>query len=203
MKSSNILLILIVLVIGSCSSEQGTVSTVNTIGAGYPEGAVVHDYEGLPGRARVILYNGGRIIGEGDYLNQNPEGTWTDYSNSGLVIKVTNFLNGQQHGVTLSYDDRNGQIASKQTYNRGVLHGQSLTYQNLVIVDEKNYENGELNGTSKKFYTNGNIQEEMPYVNGTIHGVASWYNEAGELLYQYEYDNGSFVKDISPTSDGG
>ena len=199
MKHSTMFLLLLVVIMGSCSPKPGTVEGV--VGTGYPDGAVVHAYEGLTGRVKVILYDGERIIGEGDYLNEQPDGAWTDYDkSSGQVVQVTNFLNGQRHGVALSFNNRNGQLETKATYNRGVLHGQSLTYQSRKIVEEQHYENGQLNGIAKKYYTNGTIKEEAPYVNGTLHGIATWYKESGELLFQYEYDNGNFVKDVTPAS---
>lgn len=182
----------------SCSDG----STSHNVAAEFPAGAVVQPYDNLPGRARVRIYTGGRIVGEGDYLNGRADGAWTEYdAESGMVVKVTNFLNGKRHGVTLQYNARNGQLESKQAFNQDVLHGQSLTFKSRKVVAEKNYENGQLSGMVRKFYSNGNVLEESPYVNGQIHGTAKWFGEDGNLTIQYEYNNGEFVADTTPATD--
>ncbi|MDW3191791.1 MAG: toxin-antitoxin system YwqK family antitoxin [Cytophagales bacterium] len=176
------------------------VSSYETSGeSSIPKGAVVHPYDDLPGRSRVMLYQNGKIIGEGDYLNGQPEGAWTEYDpQSNVVVKVTNYLGGKKHGVELVFDGRNGQLKSKQTYYQDVLHGQLLTFKSRKVEEEKNYASGQLEGMARKFYPNGSVLEEAPYSNGVIHGTAKWFDESGNLTIQYEYENGQFISDTTP-----
>lgn len=182
---------------GSSSYESSSESSI-------PEGAIVYPYDNLPGRSRVMLYQGDKIVGEGDYLDGQAEGAWTEYDpKTNMVVKVTNFLGGKKHGVELIYDDRNGQLKTKQTYNQDVLHGQMLSFKSRKVEEEKNYANGELEGMVRKFYPNGTVLEEAPYSKGVIHGTAKWFDESGNLTIQYEYENGKFIADTTPPKTAG
>lgn len=197
MNKLNFLTILLVLLLFACS--DGSSSVGYEVEASIPEGAVVHPYEGLPGRSRVIIYQGDKIVGEGDYLNGRAEGAWTEYDvKTGVVTKVISFLAGKKHGVLLTYDEGNGQLKTKEYYNQDQLHGQSLSYNSRKIEEEKNYEYGQLVGMVRKFYPSGKVLEEAPYVNGQIHGTAKWFDEEGNLTIQYQYENGKFIADITP-----
>ncbi len=198
MNKLNFLAVWSVLFLYGCS--DGSASDNYEVAAFIPEGAVVYPYEELPGRSRVIIYQGDKIVGEGDYLNGRAEGAWTEYdAKTGVVIKVTSFLAGKKHGVSLTYEERNGQLKVKEYYNQDQLHGQSLTYNSRKIEEEKNYEYGQLVGMVRKFYPNGKVLEEAPYVNGQIHGTAKWFDEEGNLKIQYQYENGKFIADTTPS----
>ena len=188
--------VFILLLIGACS-QGGEVENVSS--AGYPEGAVVRAYEEIPGRVKVEVFNGEKLIGEGDYQNESPDGAWTDYdAKTGLVTQITNFLRGRKQGVSLTFNGSTGHLKTKAFYQQDVLHGQYLVFDSRRKVEEKNYVLGELEGVVRKFYKDGKVLEEASYKNGKIHGTSRWYDAEGNLTIQYEYDEGKFVKDSTP-----
>jgi len=55
---------------------------------------------------------------------------------------------------------------------------------------EAEYLNGELNGESRQWYSNGNLWVEEGYLDGLKHGAFTVYSDDGEKSFSGEYDEG-------------
>lgn len=80
------------------------------------------------------------------------------------------------------------------TYHNDMLHGEYKEFKYTVVKEERNYQNGKLEGLTKVYYDNGKIMEEGAYKNGTRDGVSKWYDQEGNVTIEYEYKNGQLVK---------
>jgi len=56
------------------------------------------------------------------------------------------------------------------------------------MLAERNYDReGNLHGTTKLYYGNGNIKRQLTYKAGKLHGVAKHYSKDGQLLTEDHY----------------
>ncbi|TRX48935.1 toxin-antitoxin system YwqK family antitoxin [Fulvivirga sp. M361] len=167
-----------------------------TIGglASAPEGSKKEPYEDNPDLVRVTLEKtGGGVMQEGNYLNGKLHGTWTVYHLNELVKSMTTYVAGVKEGTHLEIDDR-GRLTLKAHYHNNQYHGDYIAYKNIRVVERRRYDNGQLEGTVKKYYDNGNIMEESLYANGKLNGVSKWYDQEGNVTLEYKYEDGALVK---------
>lgn len=182
-------LFLLPFIVLACNSA----SENTTVSEGIPAGAFIEKFEDTPNQERATLKAGEKVQAQGDYLNGQKHGTWTEYNTNGTVKSVTTYLNGLKEGTSLSMNDR-GEVLSLSNYHRDMLHGQYQGFNRSRIIEEKVYVNGNLEGLVKKYYNNGKLMEESPYENGKINGTAIWYDQEGNVLIEYEYKQGELVK---------
>lgn len=86
----------------------------------------------------------------------------------------------------------------KGTKKDGKKHGIETT-----IIEETNtikfiqkYKDGELDGTCKSFYENGNIYQESHWKNGKLDGIATEYDRDGNILHKFWYKDHKLIKSI-------
>lgn len=63
-------------------------------------------------------------------------------------------------------------------------------YDGYSVQAEYTLKNGELNGTFKSYYQNGNIMKTGNYINGKENGLFKEYNEEGSIKIEYTMKNG-------------
>jgi len=161
---------------------------------GIPEGAETEAYPGNPDLLKVTLRNGENISEQGDYWKGVKHGAWTTYHPNGLVKTVTSYVNGKKQGIHLEIDNR-GDLTQKLNYFNDQLHGEFVRYEYSKVKEERFYLNNLLEGTLKKYYSNGKVQEESNFENGKREGVSRWYDQEGNLTIEYEYrDNERVVE---------
>ena len=115
--------------------------------------------------ARYLSQNG-KVISEGEMLNQQRTGTWTYYHKDSDAIMMT------------------------EQYEQGELNGKKkIYYENGELAEEANYSNGELHGPRKLYSVKGVVLEDLLYKNGELHGPAKFYNGKGELMSEGSYRN--------------
>ncbi|MEQ9307350.1 MAG: hypothetical protein RJQ14_25780, partial [Marinoscillum sp.] len=85
-------------VIGACG---GSNTSAPMEGSQIPGGAIVQDYESIPGLQKAIVKKGEVTVGEGDFLNSQYHGSWTSYTADGKVQSITTYLKGKKQGVQL------------------------------------------------------------------------------------------------------
>jgi antitoxin component YwqK of YwqJK toxin-antitoxin module len=176
-----------------CSQSQ-TVSEGPAF-ADLPPSAVRTPYPGDESLVKVhVLDINDKIIAEGDYLNEQKEGSWTEYYPTGVVKMVTSYVKGKKQGPQVIVDE-NGQVTEKAYFYDGQLHGTYVKYNRKSIKEERTYQFGKLNGMLRLYHDNGKLMEESPYENGVREGIAKWYNTDGEVTIEYLYRNGEWIKD--------
>jgi antitoxin component YwqK of YwqJK toxin-antitoxin module len=73
--------------------------------------------------------------------------------------------------------------------NNGQKHGQQFIYSpSGLILEQKTFVDGELNGSYKESYTNGKVYMEATYKNGQLHGVKKVYDMDGNLFSVENFD---------------
>ncbi|WP_421765200.1 toxin-antitoxin system YwqK family antitoxin [Ekhidna sp.] len=182
---------ILALVFISCGDSDSTITT-ETGTSQVPVGAIIQDYEAIPGLQKALVKSGEMTVGEGDLLDGLYHGTWTSYDSDGKVQSITTYHKGKKQGVELIFDNT-GYVQTKASYYLDQLNGEYLIYKRRKIAERKNYSNGVLHGAQQKFYTDGTMMEESNYVNGKIDGIARWYDQEGNLKIEYEYDMGDLV----------
>lgn len=97
-----------------------------------------------------------------------PDGPYSLYSNNGIKLEESNYLNGLRHGLFKLWC-QNGIKVEESNYLNGLIHGPLILWcQNGIKVMECNYENGLKNGICKTWDQNGIFIEEINYINDVI-----------------------------------
>jgi antitoxin component YwqK of YwqJK toxin-antitoxin module len=65
------------------------------------------------------------------------------------------------------------------------------TYRNGSLDRSENFQNGKLQGNSKKYLPNGTLIGEWNYKNGHLEGVSHVFHENGSLKIESNFTNGS------------
>lgn len=96
-----------------------------------------------------------------------------------------------KNGPIRTYSD-NGKLKTLVNYKQGKKEGISYLYHEdgETVQLEMPYVNDERQGTSKKYYTNGNLYAATPYENDKLHGVRKTYYRNGNLKASIPYRHG-------------
>ncbi len=189
MKSIAIVFSIALLV--SCNKqEEFNQATLEGL-ASLPENAIKEPYENNPDLIRVTL-EAATGNSQGDYLNGQRTGTWTEYSQTGMPKTITTYVDGIQQGAYFEIDDR-GQLQKVAYYGNGQLNGDWKQFNHTRIKEERHYANGKIDGMVKIYYDNGKILEEGQYAKGLRNGISKWYDQEGNVTIEYEYNNGELV----------
>ncbi len=193
MKTNIIISLVAVGFFMGCSQPQSVPEGVAF--ADLPSRAVKTPYPGNEALVKVhVLDINDKIAAEGDYLNGQKEGSWTEYYPTGVVKTITSYVAGKKQGPQIIVDE-NGQLVEKVYFHNDQLHGVYIKFNRRNIKEERTYQYGQLNGMVKIYHDNGKIMEESPYENGIREGIAKWYNTEGEVTIEYLYRNGEWIKD--------
>ena len=88
------------------------------------------------------------------------------------------------HGEWIKWHE-NGQMASRQTYNHGLITGTTLMwYSNGNLRQEAAFEDDKFHGTYKEWYEDGAIREELNFLNGNQEGPFKVYHENGIVEFE-------------------
>lgn len=134
---------------------------------GLKQPVALMEFEAATGRVVAqYLSQDGKVISEGEMLDQQRTGIWTYYHNKSEVVMMT------------------------EQYEKGKLNGQKkVYYEDGELAEEASYLNGELHGPRKLYSVKGIVLEDLVYQNGKLHGSARFYNGKGELMNEGNYKN--------------
>jgi len=138
---------------------------------------------------------------------------------NGLTTERTQFINGQETGISVAYHPEKGlpkkiqtlnngqldgpvveincrgQVEKVANYKNGELNGEQATYKFGRVVESSTYKNGKLDGTYRSYFNNSeSLQKEAQYKDGIQDGFFRQYNEEGNIVLEYQYKNGEVVK---------
>ena len=130
-------------------------------------------------------------------LNQEgkKEGLWIIPRQEDFIQKeICYFKNGNLDGKFAKIFDNN-EVAEIGTYRNNVKEGKAFSYysETLNLQEEKNYENGILNGKYKNFLYTGELYCEGNLKNGKFDGILKSYHIENKKLFLWqimEYKNG-------------
>ncbi len=182
-----------VLMLFSCSSSDSE-QTSTVMAEGIPAGAIQKQFEDTPSLTGVRWNDGaGNALQTGLVEDGKRVGNWVEYYSNGLVRSVTPYVNGKREGMAFELSN-NGQLEKRIQYHNDQLHGEYREFRYTSVKEERNYQNGKLEGLVKIYYDNGKIMEEGTYENGTRHGLSKWYDQDGNVTIEYEYEKGQLLK---------
>ncbi len=157
---------------------------------------------------------------EGEFMNGKPVGTFTYYYPSKTVKSIMVFdknpdisrctmfdENGKKNAYgkyfkkekdsVWTYFSPPGYISYKESFKKGVLHGEKTVYYEPVgratsqqVYQQYAYVNGLLEGPVKEFFQDGKLKMEGTYKNDHLHGEVKKYHPNGKLFFLERYKNG-------------
>jgi uncharacterized protein (TIGR02145 family) len=120
------------------------------------------------------------------------------YNSSGVKISEGEYKNNLENNKWTFYS--NNSIIEETDYELGQIHGVKKTYdKNGKIQSESLYKKGELHGIKKEFYENGEIYSTTEYVNGKKSGIYTVfkYNQQGKQFECYYLNDKKNGKEIN------
>ncbi|GAA4422776.1 hypothetical protein GCM10023188_00760 [Pontibacter saemangeumensis] len=78
----------------------------------YANGQKAHELEGT---RLTYFFKNGKVKAEGDFDDDNMEGEWKFYRETGQLWQVSNFTKGKKNGFWVRYD-RNGQLEYQEAF---------------------------------------------------------------------------------------
>lgn len=134
-----------------------------------------------------FLSQSGKVISEGEMINQQHTGLWTYYhKNSEAVMMTENYREGKLHGSKKVYYD-NGQLAEEAVYINGELDGNRILYSvKGVVLEDLNYSNGQLHGPARFYNGKGELMSEGEYKDNKHHGTWRYY-ENGKFKEEKDF----------------
>ena len=125
-----IYILLIAYLLVSCSEKTESPASESEPGEvnGIPAGAVIEEYADNPGLVKVTINDSqGKVSANGVYLNQKREGSWVDYTPTGLVKSITSYVSGKKEGALVEFND-NGQLLRRSYYHNDLRDGEYKEY---------------------------------------------------------------------------
>jgi antitoxin component YwqK of YwqJK toxin-antitoxin module len=147
------------------------------------------------------FHDDGSLKAEMIYRNDGSAYAYLYYETRKIKMAEGKYIGQERDSVWLSFDP-NGQLASQDTYLKGVLNGSSIIYhQDGSVSEEYNYKNGKKHGLWKQYYKNGKLMAEATFVEDKMVGeyvknylngrewVRGKYNENGLKEGTWIYGN--------------
>jgi antitoxin component YwqK of YwqJK toxin-antitoxin module len=135
----------------------------------------------------------GAIQIEGFVRDNKKTGQWILYGAEGDIGLINNYVDGKLEGVAMRMTFRN-QVDLKSNYHNGVLNGPWLQYKFGKKIEERNYKNGQLDGSVKVYDERTfKLKQEAEYKDGLQDGFFRYYDENGNVTLEYEYKKGEKV----------
>jgi len=165
---------------------------------GTPWAITVFSQKGTVGYSQHFN-GGGKLVGEGKYINQKKDSLWKFYNDEGKLLSVEIYLNDLKNGSCKIYYN-NGQLSEDKLYVNGLPDGTCTKYFSDGKIKYKGqYVKDKAEGNTLFYYPSGKKSVEGFYKNDLKEGQWSFYNEDGTLQKKVLYVNGK-SKDKTETS---
>ncbi|MBA4053962.1 MAG: hypothetical protein C0490_04550, partial [Marivirga sp.] len=184
----------------------------------FPNGKLYFSYKLLSGKKHGDYYHhaiNGQVLRKGSYVNNEEEGIWQTYYETGKPETSGVFLHGSRDSTWL-YHYENGKISSTTEYDSDERHGISKIYSpDGMLILEKLFFQGNFmayrkmrsdgipqawetftgNNTIVLTNPNGKKVYEENFKNGVVEGVKRTYYNNGNLYSEYRYVSGDYSGD--------
>jgi antitoxin component YwqK of YwqJK toxin-antitoxin module len=132
----------------------------------------------------------GRLIYQGEFIDDKPVGKFVYYDSTGKVKAISEFSENGTRAYATTFN-RMGKKSSEGLYLNEKREGNWKFYnEEEILLSEENYENGIASGIWKNYYQNGNLLEEITYKNGKKDGPWKQYFHDGPEKLRATYRNG-------------
>lgn len=184
--------------IKECELKDGMLRCIETDYYADPPGVVSQisrDVAYQSGTAQWVegFHPNGRRSYAGYYWGA-PVGRWNYWADDGFMIRQTDYVDGQKHGIEIEYPAYvvSG-IKDKiiQEYQYGALHGDFYRYdESGTLMRHHRYVDGVQDGEQREFYLSGSLFWKYFMKAGERHGLDEWYHENGALDSRNYYVDG-------------
>ena len=163
-------------------------------------GLTIHGIIYQKNTATVLLELSGSIIGM-TFTKEGNKIFLTDKPTNDLEIAIIEASLGagisasgkRKEGVRKSFYE-NGNLREEKEFRNGQLNGTTKGYfENGSLWWETNYKNDRKDGAWKVYYENGNYAETGAHENGKPIGIWKRYHENGNLSSEMHSENGKFI----------
>ncbi len=174
----------------------------------YVNGTLVYEkvmaFDGVPTQHRIVreidfnksatFYENGKPMYTATYKNGKPyTGKVPVLDTENYRQEIQNYVNGEQEGEQLTYDQMEGKIVRKALYKKGVLI-LVTDFHNNKIISKTPYTDGQIHGDIHYYDSNGTEIASVTYENDTpINGTAIKF-ENGNITSKTSYRNGEPIE---------
>jgi antitoxin component YwqK of YwqJK toxin-antitoxin module len=150
----------------------------------YPNSKIkdkLYYYSNSPKVNAITYYSNGMKSSEGVFINKIKDGKWLYYNSSGKLISEQHYKLGKKHGVFKLFSSKDGILLQEETWENNQLHGEHKEYYTTGDPRLKwNYKYGKIDGPFESYYLNGAMWTKGQYVNGLREGTWTHYTMEGD-----------------------
>ncbi len=150
------------------------------------------DQDGKKQGRWIKNYPNGKVMYEGFFRNDYPEGEFRRYYEDGTLKSLLVFSNSGTEAKAILYYP-NGLKASSGKYTNQLKEGLWLFYsftEKDLLISEAEYKENKLNGLMINYYPDGKAAEKIRYRNNLKHGECLKYFPDGTVTLRTNYENG-------------
>jgi antitoxin component YwqK of YwqJK toxin-antitoxin module len=158
--------------------EGGAVKAVNTFSD-----------DGMIAESKSFHPNG-KLMAEGNYLNQEKHGMWKYYSDiDEKLVAQEKYSKGELNGECINYYPETGNFLQIVFYTKGKLDGPYKKYfpDGQTLMTEGFYKDGLLEGEFITYHPDGKIQTRGQYTKEIQTGKWEYFDEEGNLLTEEQF----------------
>ncbi|MDR1345814.1 MAG: toxin-antitoxin system YwqK family antitoxin [Bacteroidales bacterium] len=159
--------------------------------------SIANFYNGTEKMKTTLFHPNGQKAAEGLYLSQQKDGTWSYYSNSGILIATENYKKGVRNGEFKTYSAKTGLLIEECTYIDNLLHGEVRSYydkDNVCAIIP--YISGKRNGKTISYHYGNIIASQGVYHNNLKEGEWEYCDETGKLRKVINYKGSQEIKKV-------
>lgn len=168
--------------------------------SGVPWSVTIFSQNGKVARTQMFTA-GGKLSGEGKYIEQKKDSLWKFYDDEGKLISDEMYVKGLKNGNCKVYY-KNGKVAEERMWKDGKQNGPCKKYfEGGEIKYIGQYINDKVEGKVVFYQINGKVDAEGLYKNDLKDGEWKYYKEDGTIKRTDKYVNGKMQgtdKDIVP-----
>jgi uncharacterized protein len=129
-----------------------------------------------------------KIEQTGSYNNGRPDGLWKWYYEDGKLLREEEYFQGKRDGLYTEYSV-DGEIIAQGQYTDGETNGE-WKYKYSNFTEDGKYIAGLKDGIWKSYYTNGKLKFKGNFIQGNPDGLQSFYYENGQLREEQYFKMG-------------
>jgi uncharacterized protein len=134
----------------------------------------------------LMLPGDGSIVSEVNYIADVKEGEEREYYPYGHLKARRFYVKGLKEGHYVQYYNPVDRDGNEKKAEEGGMGGGG----EQKIISESYYINGKLNGTSIRYWQNGDVETMSEYIDGKMHGVHKRWTKNGTLIEKVCYKMG-------------
>lgn len=146
------------------------------------------DQGGLKQGKWMRTYPNGKIMYEGNFINDKPVGEWRRYHESGTIKAVMKYHSGSDT-VDAVLHDTDGKPIAEGKFVAERKTGLWKQYSTGKIISEEEFVNGMKHGKSRIFYPTGELLEEMDWKEGKRNGSYRAFYLSGKPFLECRYED--------------